>query len=131
MVIQHPSRFNNVNACLQLLVEIYDKQKCDYLCVQPTHRKHKVIRPYKWISTSVCKPPNKWISFGSDVTSTLINMVIGDGYSSTDADNGTRIKNWCNTTNSPSFMSHSMAKDGKMKTTDSLLNNNTNIINGA
>ena len=122
----------------QLLAELCEKQKCDVLCVQETHRGLKAIRPNirgmglvqrylmnntevlyssvttvyviqpqhqtqnnveiiqaqlnKLTVTSVYKPPNEQFSFGSNLASTQMNVVIVDfsshgvewGYRSTD-----------------------------------------------
>ena len=104
--------------------ELCEKQKCDVLCVQETHRGLKAIRPNikgmslvaeiaheqygsaifvrnncicdststsntnnveiiqaqlnKLTVTSVYKPPNEQFSFGNNLASTQMNVVIGD-----------------------------------------------------
>ena len=134
----------------QLLAELCEKQKCDVLCVQETHRGLKAIRPNfrgmslvaeipheqygsaifvrnnciwdststsntnnvkiiqaqvnKLTVTSVYKPPNEQFSFGSNLASTQMNVVIGDsnshgvewGYRSTD-ENGRLVEQWSET----------------------------------
>ena len=130
--------------------ELCEKQKCDVLCVQETHRGLKEVRPNirgmslvaeipheqygsaifvrnncicdststsntnnveiiqaqlnKLTVTSVYKPPNEQFSFGSNLASTQMNVVIGDfnshgvewGYRSTD-ENGRLVEQWCET----------------------------------
>ena len=134
----------------QLLADLCEKQKCDVLCVQETHRGLKAIRPNirgmslvaeipheqhgsavfvrnncicdststsntnnveiiqaqlnKLTVTSVYKPPNEQFSFGSNLASTQMNVVIGDfnshgverGYRSTD-ENGRLVEQWSET----------------------------------
>ena len=133
-----------------LLAELCEKQKCDVLCVQETHRGLKAIRPNirgmslvaespheqygsaifvrnncicdststsntnnveiiqaqlnKLTVTSVYKPPNEQFSFGSNLASTQMNVVIGDfnshgvewGYRSTD-EKGRLVEQWSET----------------------------------
>ena len=76
--------------------------------------------------TSVYKPPNEQFSFGSNLASTQMNVVIGDfnshgvewGYRSTD-ENGRLVEQWSET-NQLSLIhdaKHSTARDGNMVTT--------------
>ena len=134
----------------QPLAELCEKQKCDVLCVQETHRGLKAIRPNirgmslvaeipheqygsaifvrnncicdststsntnnveiiqaqlnKLTVTGVYKPPNEQFSFGRNLASTQMNVVIGDfnshgvewGYRSTD-ENGRLVEQWSET----------------------------------
>ena len=90
----------------QLLAELCEKQKSDVLCVQETTSTSntnnvEIIQAQlnKLTVTSVYKPPNEQFSFGSNLASTQMNVVIGDfnshgvewGYRSTD-ENGRSVE---------------------------------------